>query len=198
MKYINMEPYFHVEIYKDRSSPMGRWCSALTFWQIRHLSTHSAISLFMLFHHKYCLRSLYILGPPRCTEYRVLWAFTKIFFLSSLVLGTYRRFWNHKVPSSCITNTRDLPLSKFFFTLWCWRSLSWFAWISSTMAGCKVSAENWTHACPCATNWILYCSSSLRIFNCVITTVPKLCCAFLLGAYTTTFAFPKWYWIYKA
>jgi len=81
-KSIEIEYYFQVGIFESLSSPTRRWYSALTFWQVRYLSTCSAISLFKLFHQKYYLRFPYILVLRGYAEYRVLWASSKICILS--------------------------------------------------------------------------------------------------------------------
>ena len=108
-KSIEIESYFQVGISQDLSSPTGRWCSSFTFWHVKHLSTYSAISLFIFSHQKNCLKSQYIFVPPRCTEYRVLWASSRILFFSSSLLGTHSLFWNLKVPSSCTKKPGDFP-----------------------------------------------------------------------------------------
>jgi len=87
-KSIEMGRHFQEEISKGRSWTMECWCSALSFWHIRHFSTYCLISFFILFYQKYCLKSLYILVPYGSTKYR---ASSKI-FLNSLFLGAQRRF----------------------------------------------------------------------------------------------------------
>jgi len=111
------------------------------------------ISFFILFHQKYCLKSLHILVPPGYTKYRVLWASFKIYLLISTLLGTHKCFWNHKVPSSCMRNPSEFPLLRFSFIIWSLGSVSYFTWISSTIEGYKVNTDNCTLACPCDTNW---------------------------------------------
>jgi len=160
---------------------------------MRHLSTYSMISLFILFHRKYCLKSLYILVLPGCTEYQILWTLFKICFLIYIFLGRQRRLWNHKVPSLHTKNLEDFSFLRFCFVLWCLGSFSWFTGISSTIEGCKVGADSWTVVCPCDTNWTPKSSGSFRRLNWVIATVFKLCYAFILKSSTTTFVFPGWY-----
>ena len=153
------------------------------------------VYFFIFFHQKYCLKSLYIVMPPRCTEYRVLWAFSKIFFLNSTFFGTHRWFWNRKVQSSCTINPGDFPISRLRFILWSSGSFFWFTRIFFTMEGYKVSADNWTLACPCDTNWITQILELSQEGQIVITFVFKLCCDFLLKSSPTRFAFPGWHWI---
>ena len=47
-KSIKIESHFHVGISKGLNLPTGHWCLAFILWQVRHLSTHAAISFFIL------------------------------------------------------------------------------------------------------------------------------------------------------
>ena len=135
------------------------------FWQIRPLSIYAAISILVLFHKKYCLTSVYILVSPRCTKERLLWAFSKIYFLTILLYSLERR----------ITILIHCRL---------------FHW-----EGCKVSASSWTFAFQCDINRMCKSLSSLKKFSWVITTVFTVCYAFLFRASATIFSVLGWQWM---
>ena len=103
MKSIEIESHFQVGIASGLNPPMGHWCSALTFGQVKHLSAYPVISLFILSHQMYCFKSRYIFVPPGCIKYRVLWAFVSIFSFNSALLGTHKRFWNLNILSASTT-----------------------------------------------------------------------------------------------
>src|SRR6266540_651134 len=42
--------HFHSGIFSGCSKPAGRWCSALTLWQLSHRATYSATSRFIPYH----------------------------------------------------------------------------------------------------------------------------------------------------
>ena len=111
MKSIELEYHFQVGISNGLSSPIDRWCSALTFWQVKNLFMYFAISLFILSHHKYCFKSL------GCTEYRVLWASNNIFSFSSSLSCNHNWFWNLNVPSSSTTKQAGFPFFRFCLIL---------------------------------------------------------------------------------
>ena len=52
--------HFYTEIGRLCNKPVGLWCSILTYWQVKHLATNSAISFFIPFHQKFSRRVLYI------------------------------------------------------------------------------------------------------------------------------------------
>ena len=94
------------------------WSLALTFYQVRYLYTYFVISFFTLSYQQYFLKCQYILVPLGYAEYQVLWAFVKIYFLISTLLGTHYRPWYQNVSSYWITNP-TFWLSCMFFLNFC-------------------------------------------------------------------------------
>ena len=60
IKSIPISSHFHSGIFKGWSNPAGRWCSALTRWQISNLATNEPISRFIPCHQNLSRRSWYI------------------------------------------------------------------------------------------------------------------------------------------
>ena len=112
MKSIEIESHFQVGTSSSPNCPTGRWCSALTFWQVKHLSIYSTIFLFTLSHQKYCFKSGNIFVPSGCTKYGLLWASINVFSFSYALSGAHNRVWNLNVPSSSTTIPGDFPFSK--------------------------------------------------------------------------------------
>ena len=62
-KSIVMCSHFHFGTGNGCKSPLGLWCSALTYWQIRNLDTKSTTSLFIPLYQNIIFKSLYIFVP---------------------------------------------------------------------------------------------------------------------------------------
>ena len=65
---IPISSHFHWGICNGCNNPAGLWCSALILWQLSHVATCSAISLFIPYHQNFFFRSWYIFSLPGWIE----------------------------------------------------------------------------------------------------------------------------------
>src|SRR5579883_3274268 len=108
MKSMLMSSHFQDGIGKGCNGPATFKWLALIRWQTSHSDTYLAISLFILVHHRFFLRSWYILLLPGWIASRVWCASLRTSFLSWWFLGTTSRFSNQS--TSCPSWRKHLYL----------------------------------------------------------------------------------------
>jgi hypothetical protein len=102
IKSILISSHFQDGMSNGCNSPADFKCTAFTFWQVSHLATYRAISIFILVHQNLCFRSWYILLLLGWIENLVKCASLRINCRSSGTFGTTNRFLNHNTSDSSI------------------------------------------------------------------------------------------------
>ena len=116
--------HFHSGIGNYCRNLEGLWCSNFTCWQVRHLDTKSATSLFIPFYQYVFFKSWYILVEPGWILEVEKWAFI-ISFLSSSTSGTHSLVPKRNMPSLSITKSRDWLCCTSNINFYNWGSLLW-------------------------------------------------------------------------
>jgi len=138
MKSIEIESHFQVEIFSSLNSLTGRWCSALTFWQVKHLSTYSVISLFMLSPTKSIASNLdtflFLLDVLNIECRRSQLVFSLSVRLCQARTNDFEILACHPHP--------HFPFSKFCLILRNLASSFWWDFNSSNKEGCNSKADS--------------------------------------------------------
>jgi len=119
MRSIEIESHFYVGISNNLSSSTSCWSSSLILWWVRHLSTYSVISLFILSYNKYCFRSVYIFGPPACTLISSIMSFCQYLLFQFIIF--VRHTWSIMeswCPIIMYNESRRLSLSRFLLIMY--------------------------------------------------------------------------------
>ena len=147
----------------------------------------------MLLHQNVCLRSLYNLLPPGCTECGVMCPSSRIFFLSAFTAGTHTWLWNRMVPSSWIMNPGAFPTNISSLIRSSWGLVAYVVRISSTRVSYTPKAQSIGLA-----PGVITLSSILRnsLHNLSGSSIKQLSVGYglRLNASATTLTFLWWYW----
>jgi len=123
-------------------------------------------------------------------------SFSKIFLFNSSLLGTHNLFWNLKLPSSCIMKLGNFHCAILHVRCFSLASSFWLALISFIMRGYTSNADNSPSIDPGNRSSIPMVLRSIRMSGWVFIIMFNSCWVFLLSAFATSFAFPRWYWIF--
>ena len=164
MKSIVIWSHFHSGISSGCSSPPGRWCSVLTFWQVRHLATYSATYFFIPDHQNHSFKSWYILVAPRWTEYGVVYSSERSFSFSWASLGVHNLPLKCRIPSVDTLNSTFFPTNTCSFNFRSCGSSSYAPLIPSKTVSWRIKVESCPLIISISNFWMSFCSISCIIW----------------------------------